>query len=61
MTFAQTIHTMSAQGREHVRDGDLVRLAEQHPDLSAVFEEVQFLRALTDAQAARLQLCVCDS
>ena len=56
MDAARTIHTLSGRGREHVRDGDLARLAEQHPDLIAVFEEVQFLRDLTDEQAARLRL-----
>ena len=56
MDAARTIHTLSARGRANVRDGDLARLADQHPDLIAVFEEVQFLRDLTDAQAARLNL-----
>jgi ubiquinone biosynthesis protein UbiJ len=42
---AITLHRNSAHGRDNIRDSDLARLAEQHPHLSAVFEEVQWLRA----------------
>jgi len=42
---AITLHRNSAHGLDNIRDGDLARLVEQHPHLSAVFEEVQWLRA----------------
>lgn len=42
---AITLHRNSAHGFDNIRDSDLARLAEQHPHLSAVFEEVQWLRA----------------
>ena len=54
MDVARTIHTLSARGRASLRDDDLLWLAERHPDLSAVFEEVQFLRSENEKLAERV-------
>jgi hypothetical protein len=47
-SMAIVIHRNSAHGFDNIRDSDLVRLAELHPYLTAVFEEVQWLRAEVD-------------
>jgi hypothetical protein len=46
MTLA--LHRKSAHGLDNIRDSDLARLVEQYPHLSAVIEEVQFLRTEVD-------------
>lgn len=43
-SFALKIHRVSRAGRAVIRDNDLARLAEGWPDLTDVFEEVQYLR-----------------
>jgi hypothetical protein len=43
-SFATKIHRVSRAGRARVMDNDLARLADGWPDLTDVFEEVQYLR-----------------
>ena len=44
MSIAEMLHSMEVAGRTPVLDEDLDRLAREHPRLTAVFEETQFLR-----------------
>jgi hypothetical protein len=61
MTIAHMIHNASAYGSDTLRDSDLLRLYEMHPDLRGVFEEVQWLRGevgrLEDSIAAHEATC----
>lgn len=43
-TIAMMIYRASATGRDPVRESDLTKLRELHPELSEVFEELQYLR-----------------
>lgn len=47
-------HRAYMRGRDNLMDADLTRLVEMYPDLSAVLEELQYLRRERDYLEGRL-------
>lgn len=48
-----SIYTLSRWGADHLEDLDLVRMAEQYPEMQPVLEEVQHLRAKETSRLRR--------